>query len=318
MRNNDPEELLIIKSHKMKNLIIVTFLIFFSLSVTSQTITDFDGNVYNTITIGSQVWMDRNLRVTHYNNGVKIPKVTNGAIWITLTSGAYNWQNNDSVSNAETYGALYNWYTTNSGNLCPAGWHVPSDNDWTVLTTFLGGLDISGGKLKETGTTHWVTPNTGATNDVGFTALPGGSFGGSDGVFHDFGKFGYWWSATKTSDDWAYVRRLGFMETSVTRSTYLTRGGFSVRCIKDIITAVTYPDHPNELFFYPNPADERIYVKNNNHENAILNIYDLQGNLLLSKQIDSNPVDISGIKKGIYIVKLVSSENVFIEKLIID
>ncbi len=302
----------------MKSLIIGTSLFFMTLTVISQTVTDFDGNVYSTITIGTQVWMDRNLRVTHYNNGNTIPKVTNGTIWITLSSGAYNWQNNDSVTNAVTYGALYNWYATEAGNLCPTGWHVPSDNDWTILTTFLGGMDISGGKLKETGTSHWITPNTGATNEAGFTALPGGSFGGSDGVFHDFGKFGYWWSATKTSDGWAYVRRLGFMETSVTRNTYLTRGGFSVRCIKDIVTKVTYPDYSKELFFYPNPATEIIYVKNNNHEDGILNIYDLQGNLLLSKHIDSNPVDISNIKKGIYIIKLVNPENICIEKLIID
>lgn len=283
----------------------------------AQTITDIDGNVYNTITIGSQVWMSRNLRVTHYNNGNKIPKVTDAGIWTTLSTGAYCWQNNDSVSNANLYGALYNGYTTNGGNLCPAGWHVPTDADWTSLTDFLGGLAVAGGKLKETGTENWSAPNTGATNDFGFTALPGGSFDGGDGIFHDFKKFGTWWSSTTTGPDWAYTRQLGFMETTVKRTTFIRKTGLSVRCIKDDITSVPFYSESEDLMIYPNPAYDKIYLENNVQLNHYLTIFDLYGKMVLYRKIDSNPVDISNLRTGIYVARIVGSNNVLTTKLII-
>lgn len=282
----------------------------------AQTITDIDGNTYNTITIGSQVWMSRNLRVTHYNNGNKIQKVTDGGIWTTLSTGAYCWQNNDSASNADLYGALYNGYTTNGGNLCPAGWRVPTDADWTLLTDFLGGLAVAGGKLKETGTEHWTAPNTDATNDVGFTALPGGSIGGSDGIFHDFTKFGTWWSSTTAGPDWAYTRRLGFMETAVTRTTFLRKTGLSVRCIKGDITSIPYYSESKGLMIYPNPADDKIHLENYEQLNRCLTIFDIYGKMVLYRQIDSNPVDISNLRTGIYIVRVEDSNKIVTTKLI--
>lgn len=118
--------------------------------------------------------MSENLKTTHYNDGSKIPIVTDSATWMGLSTGAYCYYKNDSLSNKATYGALYNWYAVNTAKLAPTGWHVPTDAEWTTLTNYLGGINVAGGKLKEVGTAHWSSPNTGATNESGFTALPSG------------------------------------------------------------------------------------------------------------------------------------------------
>jgi len=204
---------------------------FTTLQGTGGTVTDIDGNVYNTVTIGTQVWMVENLKVTHYNNGTAIPLVTDGTAWTSLTTPGYCWYNNNYVTYGSVYGALYNWYTVNTGNLCPAGWHVPTDAQWTILTDYLGGLSVAGGKLKETGTTHWAIPNTGATNESGFTALPGG-WRGYDGSFHDITYTGYWWSATQNGTS-AWERELYQGNTTVCRISNSKFAGCSVRCIKD-------------------------------------------------------------------------------------
>src|ERR1035437_4904310 len=127
------------------------------------------------VTICTQSWMLKNLDVSTYRNGDLIPEVTDGSAWSALTAGAWCWYNNDSATNASTYGKLYNWYAVNDPRgLAPTGWHVPSDAEWTTLSTCLGGNAVAGGAMKETGTTHWTSPNTGATNSSGFTGLPGG------------------------------------------------------------------------------------------------------------------------------------------------
>jgi uncharacterized protein (TIGR02145 family) len=142
--------------------------------VTNQlTVTDIDGNAYNIVTIGGQAWMKENLKVTKYKDGTTIPLVTATGAWVALTTPGYSFYNNSVTGGV--YGALYNWYTVNTGKLCPTGWHVPSTTEWTTLETFLGGASVAGGKLKETGTSKWFSPNTGATNETGFTALPGGA-----------------------------------------------------------------------------------------------------------------------------------------------
>ena len=119
-------------------------------------VTDDDGNVYHSVTIGTQVWMVENLKTTKYNDGTSIPLVTDATDWHNLLTPGYCWNNNDEATYKATYGALYNWYTVNTGNLCPTGWHVPGDAEWTTLTTYLGGEDVAGGKLKEVGITHWL------------------------------------------------------------------------------------------------------------------------------------------------------------------
>ena len=193
--------------------------------------TDYDNNNYSNVKIGTQIWMAENLKTTHYKNGTPIPYVIDSLTWGGLTTGAYCDYDN-TPANSATYGRLYNWYAVNTGNLCPAGWHIPSDAEWTTLTTYLGGNSIAGGKLKETGIAHWTSPNTAATNESGFTALPGG-VRNSYGAYLDNGGFGYWWSSTEsyTPTVWSRIIRHNF--GYVGGGSLNKSHGFSVRCLKD-------------------------------------------------------------------------------------
>jgi uncharacterized protein (TIGR02145 family) len=205
----------------------------FNSSVTYGTMTDQDGNVYKTVTIGTQTWMAENLRTTKYNNGTAIPLVTDNKEWEDLTTGGYsNSQNTSNIENIATYGRLYNWYAINTGKLAPKGWHVPTDIELKTLTTFLGGGSYAGGKLKETGTLHWWSPNTGATNETGFTALPGGSRM-INGIFTNIRTTCYLWSATECDTSNAWVSEMTFHDSDVGRDIMSKKGGFSVRCVKD-------------------------------------------------------------------------------------
>lgn len=201
--------------------------------LTTSSVTDIDGNVYTTVTIGTQVWMVENLKVTTYNDGIAIPLVTDNAAWSNRTTAGYCWYNNDTPTNKETYGALYNWYTVDAGKLCPPGWHVPSDDEWTTLVTYLGGYSVAGGKLKEAGTTHWKSPNSNATNESGFTALPGGTRFSDGTTFSEIGGLCDWWSSSEFSPGIAWLHGLYFSETGVNKVGLDKASGFSVRCLKD-------------------------------------------------------------------------------------
>lgn len=195
-------------------------------------VSDEDGNFYPSVIIGDQEWLAQNLRTTKLNDGTNIQQVTNLATYVSLSSPVYTWYNND-IANKETYGGLYNWYTVNTGKCCPDGWHVPSDSEWSKLTKALGGEAIAGGKLKEEGTTHWDSPNIGATNLTGFTALPGGYIF-TGGAFGNINTNGFWWSSTEFGTDRAYSRIMYFNDENITRhSDYFKTLGLSIRCIKD-------------------------------------------------------------------------------------
>ena len=198
------------------------------------TLTDIDGNNYTTVTIGAQCWMAENLRTTRYRNGDPIPNVTDNTAWAALNTGAFSWYNNDAASYQTTYGALYNWYSVaDSRNICPTGWHVPTDDELTTLTTFLGDLTVGGGKLKEAGTTHWLIPNTGATNETGFTFLPGGDRA-DDGACMGISTNGYFWSSTEYPlYSFGFYRYLIYNYSNIFQNSINKAYGFSVRCIKD-------------------------------------------------------------------------------------
>ena len=196
-----------------------------------STVTDIDGNIYNSVIIGTQTWMLENLKVTKYRNGDAIPNITDSTVWITLLTGAYCNYNND-ANNSTTYGRLYNWFAVNdSRNIAPAGWHVATAAEWATLLDFLGGKD-SGGKLKEAGLTHWISPNMDADNSSGFTALPGG-YRFSDGIFSRFGSNGFWWTATENDVLTAWSRRLGTDHMDCDLDSLYKVDGLSVRCLKD-------------------------------------------------------------------------------------
>lgn len=204
----------------------------FTTSADLPTVSDYEGNIYNIITIGTQEWMQKNLMVTHYSTGDAISNVTDNTAWSGLTTDAFCWYNNDQAAYKGTYGALYNWYTViDVRNVCPAGWHVPTDAEWTTLTTYLGGISAAGGKLKESGTAHWASPNEGATNETGFTALPGGNryF---NGAFEYTGSIGDWWSFSGTDATMALSRGMYHHIGSVSVDNHDKRIGFSIRCLK--------------------------------------------------------------------------------------
>jgi uncharacterized protein (TIGR02145 family) len=194
---------------------------------------DIDGNHYTSIILGSQEWMVENLKVTRYQNGDTIPNVTANTAWLNLTDGACCDYDNNPLNSA-LYGKLYNFYVVDDSRyLCPAGWHVPTNDEWTTLTTYLGGENVSGGKMKETGTGHWLSPNNGATNESGFTALPAGIRGSFVATFNYIGEEADWWSSTEDDASNAWERFILFNDSIVNSHYYDKKLGLSVRCIKN-------------------------------------------------------------------------------------
>jgi uncharacterized protein (TIGR02145 family) len=218
----------------------VTGPIVFNPDLTYGSLSDIDGNNYKTIQIGTQTWMAENLKTTKYNDGTPIPIVTGQDEWSSLSTGAYCWYINQPAAYKNIYGAVYNWYTVKTGKLCPNGWHVPSDTEWTTLTDYVGD---SGYKLKETGYAHWIAPPSyvamfAATNESGFTALPGG-YRGAVRTFPltvNLGYEGLWWSSTDS--DWEVdniiIRTMDYTFDGVGRQLQgLKKAGLSCRCVKD-------------------------------------------------------------------------------------
>jgi len=207
-----------------------------TIGIPGPNITDVENNTYKTVTIGTQQWMAENLKTSKYSDGTTIPNITDNTQWSNLTTGAWAYYNNDATNNAK-YGKLYNWYavspTTNGNkNVCPTGWHVPTDAEWTVLTDYLGGLSVAGGKMKEVGTTSWNSPNTDATNTSLFTGLAGGNRY-YDGYYSYIGGYGYWWSSTEDGTTNAWGRTLDSYNGSAYRDGSVKRNGLSVRCLRD-------------------------------------------------------------------------------------
>jgi uncharacterized protein (TIGR02145 family) len=189
-------------------------------------------NCIASVAICEQVWMLKNLDVNHYANGDLIPQAQTSDDWFEAGNagiGVWGWYNNDSTIGA-VYGKLYNWYAVNDPRgLAPIGWHVPTDEEWTQLSTCLGGYIIAGGKLKEAGTTHWLAPNTDATNSSGFTALPGSGVGPVEGAI---GYYGYWWSSTRGAD-FSWFRYMSWDSGFLFPETADPSLGFSVRCLRN-------------------------------------------------------------------------------------
>ncbi len=193
---------------------------------TGSGLKDIEGNTYKTILLGKQEWMMDNLKVTKYRNGQPIPHIQDSIVWNAWKNGAYVFYKNDTK-----HGILYNWMAVNdSRGVCPTGWHVPSGFEWDTLSKFLGGDEVAGGKMKAK--LHWETPNTSATNESGFHALPKGLYG-VNGSFNNIGKNAYWWSSSEHGVSSAWGREIGFNESALFAGHGDKRDGLSVRCIKD-------------------------------------------------------------------------------------
>jgi len=194
------------------------------------TVTDINGNTYNTVLIGNQCWMKENLRARNYRDGTPIPLVTNDLPWINAVTGARCWYNNDSAAHDNIYGALYNWYATvDSAGLCPYGWQVPTISDWDTLVASVGGKIVGGGALKAL--YLWNSPNTGATNSSGFSGLPGGYRETSSAPFMQMNTLGIWWSSTPLLFPCAHVKSLNHLMNSIGTGNTVLNMGVSVRCI---------------------------------------------------------------------------------------
>jgi len=195
-------------------------------------VSDIEGNKYKTVRIGTQIWMAENLKTTLFNDGSEIPIITNASDWKNLTSPGYCWYNNDIASNKDIYGALYNGFTVTTGKLCPSGWHVPTSEELQQLLDFSGDTITGGGNLKETGINYWLSPNKGATNSTGFTAVPSG-LRYFEGSFTAISHFTGFWSATDVETDDESFLSLYFGDATVSIKHISKNNGLSVRCIKD-------------------------------------------------------------------------------------
>ena len=277
----------------------------------NETVSDFDGNQYHTVQIGDQVWFKENLKSLHYSDGTEITEV---------------WTYDDDESNADIYGRLYTWnaamnYTTIEGaqGVCPTGWHLPTDDEWTELGNYLGGNSVAGGKLKSTGTDIWETPNTGATNESGFSALPAGEYDNVE--YRLIGTTAVIWSSTETSSSWCKYRYLSHDDIELHSYTYFKNFRYSVRCIKDETVGLgEIGPKENKIQIYPNPAKESILIdciEDIEHPITIA-FYDVSAKLMKTSILSANKtiINISDFPKGVYFVQTLDEGNAVIAKLI--
>jgi len=311
----------------------------------AQTVTDIQGNVYNTLAIGTQLWMKENLRTGKYNDGTPISYPgTNNTVWQNNMNGAYCWLNNDSATYSVLFGALYNWYavssTTNGGkNICPQNWHVPTHDEWTTLeravctsstcatdfpydmiTAGYRGTD-EGGKMKETGMSLWNSPNLGATNSSGFGGLPACKRD-DNGLYNSApGTFGFWWTSTDFDPTYAFNRALNYNNAGISRAHGWPKAiGFSIRCVCDFGVKVDEIQFENKIQVYPNPANNRVSIDCNLTHKADLQLYNVIGNLVIQYTLNTgkNDVDISSLSKGMYLIRISSADGEFQKKLIVE
>jgi uncharacterized protein (TIGR02145 family) len=304
-----------------KTILLLTGLVFLTFKNQAQTtVTDYDGNVYNILKIGTQLWLKENLKVTHFRNGVAIPNVTDDMEWSNLTTAAYCDYYNIG-SNSDIYGRLYNWYVAiDTNNICPTDWHVPSDGEWNILEKFVDsttdttatgyvGTDL-GGKLKEIGSMHWLSPNTGATDSLGFSALPGG-YRFYTGEFNYLWETGSWWTTRVYNGTSAWERDLYYNYAQVYRSADNIGDGMSIRCVRKGygigIENINFQEKSN---IYPNPAFDRVYINYTKTKSAKMQIYNIIGKCVLLGQLNYgiNNIDVSSLSKGIYLLKMTGTD----------
>ena len=307
--------------------------IVFNPELTYGTVTDIEGNIYKTIQIGTQIWMAENLKTTKYNDGTSIPYITDNSEWANMLTDAYCWYFNDETTFKPVYGGLYNWYAVNTAKLCPSGWHVPSDTEWHTLVLALDPYaqnifgtesSIAGGKLKEISLNHWKSPNMGATNVSGFTAIPGG-LRDSDGVCEQIQLDGYalYWSSTEIGPT-AYSRMIGYNQAHIYRKAGSKVCGLSVRCLQDQYLNVSSSSislnsgsgsYKEEVMIYPNPTDDEIKVTWEKKYSYRLNItiYNVLGKAIKEVQTDPDVnevgIDLEGNSRGIYLFEMKDNKN---------
>jgi len=287
---------------------------------------DVENNVYKTVKIGSQVWMAQNLRTTKYNNGDPLPYRGDMSWqeWIELKIGAYG----DIYKDSTIYGKLYNYYTViDSRKLCPSGWHIPTDAEWSILINYAGGGDIAGEKLREIGDIHWQEQYYYATDEYGFSAV-GSGFVDQSGATDWINQVAYWWSSTEYDPFSSWMRYMEQYSSWVRRNNFEKNVGLSVRCVEGssetisnkIIMKLPETNLASKLEFseiYPNPASNVLYFRNL-PEKTHASIYDLRGIKILETDILNSQIDISAIRSGVYLITITDGEHIVKKKLIVE
>jgi uncharacterized protein (TIGR02145 family) len=296
--------------------------------IAQGTLTDIDGNIYQTVTIGTQVWMKENLKTTHYRNGDSIgttyPATYN---YMSESNPKYQWAYSGNDSFANIYGRLYTGYAaTDSRKVCPTGWHVPTSNEWKTLIDYLGGGMVAHGKLKESGTTHWESPNSDATNESGFTGLPGGLRG--ETTFEDMEISGHYWAANEQYPGWLYRLLLNYepFETTYFLNSASPVNAWAVRCLNDTLietTSIENAQNKIKISINPNPASSLVtlFFGTTLVKEALIKLFNLQGNLVFSKTFHnttSATIDLTGFPKGLYVIKLNLDGTVYSNKICLE
>jgi uncharacterized protein (TIGR02145 family) len=269
-----------------------------------DTVTDIDGNEYPVVTIGGQCWMAENLKTTRYRDGSNIPNVTDYVTWGDTVAAWCNYLNNASYDTI--FGKLYNWYTAANPDICPFGWHVPSDAEWTMLTDHLGGVSVAGGPMKAMGTDLWSSPNAGATNASGFSALPGG-YRINTGGFVNLTTVGYWWSVSELSAERAWYRTLITTYAGVGRLDNYKTYGYGVRCLRDI--SVGYIEEgPARFTLAPNPTHLSVTIGFAStawpQSAKLLDAHGRTIAVLPTAGQTTIVLDVSGYENGLYLVQV--------------
>lgn len=300
------------------------------LNINAQTVTDIDGNIYNTVTIGELDWMQENLRTTRFNDGTIISKIMEGNNWLSFSFSAFCWYNNDSANNFLSNGALYNGYVVENGKVCPTGWRVPNDEDWKNLEQTLGmsqsdanasgysrGID-EGSKIavnKDLWDEGELTKSL-SFAAIDFKALPSGQRHIA-GTFQFNGFDALWWSTSK--DEWGdyLIRNVTYSSSQIVKTGKNIGYGISIRCVKENETSIIEQTAKNKGVIYPNPAVDFIYI-DKSLIGAKIRIIDCQGKMVLQSEITNDKIDINSLIGGLYLIHVTTKQKLILEKLIIE
>jgi len=281
---------------------VIIFLISYTKTTKCQTVTDYDGNIYNVVSIGSQEWLKENLRTTRYGNGDTITNVVGKAAWANLAEGGWAYYNNDTNYNIP-YGKLYNWLAViDNRKVCPIGWHVPSLDEWEEMIDYVGGTGYAGGAMKVTDTLYWKSPNTGATNSSGFSSVPS-AYRSSNGDFNFIGYGASYWSSAEDSTTQAWSLAVYSNDAAILWGHNSKFSGQSIRCMKDLVNKVNDNTLIKSFTIYPNPANKVLHITCS-EQVARVEIYNMLGELVLEKTGEVNTIPVDVLAQGVYTISI--------------
>jgi len=277
-------------------------LLFAQFPVFGDGVTDSEGNVYQTVILeNGQEWMAENLKVNLFSNGDSIPALVTNSLWQVANSGAYSIYENN-TTNSTIYGNLYNWYVTiDERNICPIGWHVPTDFEWTDYSDLLGGNGVAGGKIKMQDTLYWIAPNLGATNESLFSGLPAGCrYDG--GNYSNKKKYAYWWTSTQLDNQFSWYRTTNYNSDNLVKNYVRKQSGYSVRCLKNQPLGL-YDENNAQISIFPNPTNDMLTIKAGGFSKTLF-IQNLNGLTIKTIQMTSKEEQISlnFLSNGIYFI----------------